>query len=136
MISEEENALLTLVGPGTPMGDLLRRYWMPIAAETEFDVKETKYVCLMGKQRGLEVLVIGLLCHAFGRRAPGLASTLGRTVRQSSSARLKAASLARFEALSVTLSAVRERSRPSAGASTPTTFAARKPAISIDYSRR
>ncbi len=29
MLSREENELLTRVGPGTPMGDLLRHYWIP-----------------------------------------------------------------------------------------------------------
>ncbi len=29
MLSREENERLTRVGPGTPMGGLLRRYWMP-----------------------------------------------------------------------------------------------------------
>src|ERR687883_139791 len=29
MLSREENELLTRVGPGTPMGALLRRYWLP-----------------------------------------------------------------------------------------------------------
>jgi phthalate 4,5-dioxygenase oxygenase subunit len=29
MISEEQNAFLTETGPGTPMGDLYRRYWIP-----------------------------------------------------------------------------------------------------------
>ncbi len=29
MLSREENELLTRVGPGTPMGATLRRYWMP-----------------------------------------------------------------------------------------------------------
>jgi phthalate 4,5-dioxygenase len=29
MISEEQNALLTRTGPGTPMGELFRRYWIP-----------------------------------------------------------------------------------------------------------
>jgi phthalate 4,5-dioxygenase len=35
MLSPEENALLTRTGPGTPMGALLRRYWVPalLAAE-------------------------------------------------------------------------------------------------------
>jgi 5,5'-dehydrodivanillate O-demethylase oxygenase subunit len=31
MLSEEKNERLTRLGPGTPMGDLLRRYWWPIA---------------------------------------------------------------------------------------------------------
>jgi len=30
MIAAEENELLTRVGPDTPMGELLRRYWHPI----------------------------------------------------------------------------------------------------------
>ena len=29
MIAAEENELLTRVGPDTPMGELLRRYWYP-----------------------------------------------------------------------------------------------------------
>ena len=29
MLSAEENELLTRVGPGTPMGALMRRYWIP-----------------------------------------------------------------------------------------------------------
>ena len=29
MLSREENALLTQVSPGTPMGDTMRRYWIP-----------------------------------------------------------------------------------------------------------
>jgi 5,5'-dehydrodivanillate O-demethylase oxygenase subunit len=31
MLSAEENELLTRVGPGTPAGEMLRRYWHPIA---------------------------------------------------------------------------------------------------------
>jgi len=30
MLSREENEMLTRVGPGTPMGSLMRRYWMPV----------------------------------------------------------------------------------------------------------
>ena len=37
MLSEARNRLLTEVGPGTPMGELLRRYWQPIAAVAELD---------------------------------------------------------------------------------------------------
>jgi phthalate 4,5-dioxygenase len=29
MLAHEENELVTRVGPGTPMGDTMRRYWMP-----------------------------------------------------------------------------------------------------------
>lgn len=49
MLSEEKNRLLTQVGPGTPMGALLRRYWMPIAGVSEFDARNTKPVRLLGE---------------------------------------------------------------------------------------
>ena len=35
MLTHEENELLTRVGPGTPMGDVMRRYWMPALLATE-----------------------------------------------------------------------------------------------------
>ena len=35
MLSREENELLTRVGPGTPMGDTLRRYWVPALLSSE-----------------------------------------------------------------------------------------------------
>ena len=37
MLSIQENELLTRVGPGTPMGELMRRYWHPIAASAELE---------------------------------------------------------------------------------------------------
>ena len=49
MFSEEKNRLVTRVGPGTPMGALLRRYWMPIAGVSEFDKNPVKPVRLMGE---------------------------------------------------------------------------------------
>ena len=49
MLSEEKNRLLTQVGPGTRMGGLLRRYWMPIAGVSEFDARSTKPVRLLGE---------------------------------------------------------------------------------------
>lgn len=35
MITQEQQDLLTRVGPGTPMGGLLRRYWFPVAASVQ-----------------------------------------------------------------------------------------------------
>ena len=35
MLKQADNQLLTQVGPGTPMGDLMRRYWHPVAASKE-----------------------------------------------------------------------------------------------------
>ena len=40
---------LTRVGPGTPMGALLRRYWHPIAASEEMRAAWTKRVRLLGE---------------------------------------------------------------------------------------
>ena len=33
--TQEQNERLTQVGPGTPMGELMRRYWMPAALSRE-----------------------------------------------------------------------------------------------------
>jgi 5,5'-dehydrodivanillate O-demethylase len=50
MLTAEENALLTQVGPGTAGGDLLRRYWHPIAAAQEIsDERPTKFVRVLGE---------------------------------------------------------------------------------------
>ena len=35
MLTKEQNDALTLTGPGTPGGDLLRRFWQPIALGRE-----------------------------------------------------------------------------------------------------
>src|ERR1700757_4553291 len=53
MLSREDNERLTKVGPGTPMGELLRRYWMPIAAVGELEENPTKAVRLMGEDLAL-----------------------------------------------------------------------------------
>ena len=49
MLSAERNRMLTQVGPGTPMGDLLRRYWQPIGGASEFDSKSVKAIRLLGE---------------------------------------------------------------------------------------
>src|SRR5579871_1914692 len=35
MLSQAENELITRIGPGTPMGNLMRRYSLPFALSTE-----------------------------------------------------------------------------------------------------
>jgi len=30
MLTREDNELLTRVGPGTPLGQLMRHYWIPV----------------------------------------------------------------------------------------------------------
>lgn len=49
MLSVEENKRMTETGKGTPMGELLRRYWHPIAAATEFEDRSTKPVRLLSE---------------------------------------------------------------------------------------
>ncbi|MFN4063631.1 MAG: Rieske 2Fe-2S domain-containing protein [Parazoarcus communis] len=50
MISAEQNDFITRVGPGTPAGALLRRYWQPIALVEELEEKRpVRAVRLMGQ---------------------------------------------------------------------------------------
>jgi len=49
MESEEQNRLLTQVGPGTPMGELMRRYWQPFAAAGDLRERWTRKVRLLGE---------------------------------------------------------------------------------------
>jgi 5,5'-dehydrodivanillate O-demethylase len=51
MLSKENNEKLTRVGPDTPMGELMRRYWHPIAASRELDDSpfRTKGVRILGE---------------------------------------------------------------------------------------
>ena len=49
MLSAERNERLTRVGPGTPMGELLRRYWQPIAGASELEREPIKPVRIMGE---------------------------------------------------------------------------------------
>jgi 5,5'-dehydrodivanillate O-demethylase len=49
MLSEEQNQRLTRVGPGTPMGELLRRYWHPIAAISQMTDRDTLPIRLLGE---------------------------------------------------------------------------------------
>ncbi len=49
MLSKEQNEALTRVGPGTPMGELLRRYWYPVAFVRELDEWPIKKVRLLGE---------------------------------------------------------------------------------------
>ena len=50
MLTAEENELLSRVGPGTPGGELLRRYWLPFAVAKELDNEHpTRFVRLLGE---------------------------------------------------------------------------------------
>src|SRR5215204_1896762 len=50
MLTAEENELLTRVGPGTPCGDLFRRYWHPVAIVSELShATPTRHVRILGE---------------------------------------------------------------------------------------
>jgi 5,5'-dehydrodivanillate O-demethylase len=53
MLTKELNERLTRVGPGTPMGNLLRRYWYPIARTPELDDEPVLAVTLLGENLAL-----------------------------------------------------------------------------------
>ena len=51
MLSREENELLTRVGAGTPMGDLMRQYWIPVVRSAEVEAGgRVKRVKLLGEE--------------------------------------------------------------------------------------
>ena len=51
MLSREDNELLSRVGPGTPAGELLRRYWQPVACAAELtEEKPIKAVQILGEK--------------------------------------------------------------------------------------
>ena len=50
MISREQNELMTRIGPGTPAGKLLRRYWQPVALVDEMQSERpVKAVRILGE---------------------------------------------------------------------------------------
>jgi 5,5'-dehydrodivanillate O-demethylase len=68
MMTNDENDRLTRVGKGTPMGELLRRYWHPIATTVDLDKDPVRRVRLMGENLTLfrsesgEIGLIGERC--------------------------------------------------------------------------
>ena len=50
MLSAERNDLITLSGPGTPLGAFMRKYWQPAALTDEFDgIRPVRRVRLLGE---------------------------------------------------------------------------------------
>ena len=76
MLTKEQHQRLAEVGPGTPMGELLRRYWHPIAATADLDADPVRPVRLLGEnltlfrtQRG----EIGLIAERCAHRGISMA---------------------------------------------------------------
>ena len=49
MLGEQTNRIFTETNAGTPMGDLMRRYWHPIASVYDMKARSTKRVRIMGE---------------------------------------------------------------------------------------
>ncbi len=50
MLTAEENEMMTKVGPGTPAGELLRRYWHPVAIAADLTAENpTKFLRILGE---------------------------------------------------------------------------------------
>ena len=75
MTTREENELLTRTGPGTPGGELMRRYWHPIALSQELPTDGSPVpVKVLSEELALyrgddgQLGLVGLYCpHQIGR---------------------------------------------------------------------
>lgn len=80
MLTHEENEYLTRVGPGTPAGELLRRYWYPVAFAADLTAENpTLFVRLLGESLVLFLDKsgrVGLLADRCAHRSASL--TYGR----------------------------------------------------------
>lgn len=50
MLTGETNERLTHIGPGTPMGEVMRRYWFPVATVPDLDREPVRPVKVMGEE--------------------------------------------------------------------------------------
>jgi 5,5'-dehydrodivanillate O-demethylase len=76
MLSKEMNERLTRLGPDTPLGNLLRRYWYPIARTPELDEEPVLAVTLLGENLALyrtEAGQLGLVAQRCPHRGASLA---------------------------------------------------------------
>ena len=76
MLTAEKNKMLTQVGPGTPMGDYLRRYWQPIGGASELDDNPIKAIRLLGE----DLVLYKDLGGRYGLRRPALSASARRPV--------------------------------------------------------
>ena len=123
MLKPEQNQALMEVGPGTLMGELLRRYWTPFAPAAEMDATAVKPIRLMGEDlvlyRGTRVAgtdsstatvpTAARICPTRGWRSAASAATItgGSTTRRAR------ASTSRSRRLPIPMRASRSASRSS-----------------------
>ena len=84
MLTREDNDLLTLTGPGTPGGEMLRRYWHPVALAEELSPGGAPLPLVPPERRRDPVdVLVWLVNHLSGRGiglAAGQIATLGAAV--------------------------------------------------------
>src|SRR5581483_3853319 len=76
MLTQEENERLSRVGPGTPVGTLLRRCWHPVAPTADLDQDPVRPVRLLGEDLVLfrdESGKLGLIAERCAHRGISLA---------------------------------------------------------------
>jgi phthalate 4,5-dioxygenase oxygenase subunit len=77
VLGQEENALLTQVGPGTPMGNLMRQYWVPALLSVELPEADCPPVRVRLLGESLIAIrttagKVGLLAHSCPHRGASL----------------------------------------------------------------
>jgi 5,5'-dehydrodivanillate O-demethylase oxygenase subunit len=76
VLDDKLNDRLTLVGPGTPSGELLRRHWMPVAVAAELGREPVKRVRVLGEDLALFRAADGGF-GLVGARCPHRGASLG-----------------------------------------------------------
>jgi len=82
VITKEENDRLTQIGPGTLMGNLMRRYWHPVIATAALDEDPVQPIRLLGEDLVLyrdEAGKLGLVSHRCAHRGISLAYGIPQT---------------------------------------------------------
>ncbi|MGQ0838780.1 Rieske 2Fe-2S domain-containing protein [Actinokineospora sp.] len=82
MLSAERNETLTRFGPGTPMGELMRRYWYPVAISADLPVRDLRKVRLLGEDLVLYRLSNGSV-HLHEDRCPHRGTALSYAIVES-----------------------------------------------------
>ena len=69
MLTAEAQERLTRVGPGTPMGELMRRYWIPVRPLAQLEEEDVMSIRVLGEDlvlfltRNGELGLVGARCH-------------------------------------------------------------------------
>lgn len=86
MLSRERNETLTRFGAGTPMGELMRRYWWPIAFSADLRPPDVRKARLLGEDLALYRLLDGSV-HLIEDRCPHRGAAMSRGIVESNGLR-------------------------------------------------